>query len=616
MALNLQNEYKYLTGLINKGTTGQAAWAKKQMDTYSTQYGNQWTDAINAVSNPVNVTPVEIKKDTVISNTGTTGSTGNTVAGTNAGTYTGTTSGSTAGGGVIDNNALTSVTNLNDFTVTGVPNIDTPSTYEVTKSYEKDANGNIIVDMPNGTTAVILESQANDPNFLKATGAIPRVAGVTSTPVSSVSSTTQTGTGTGTTSGTTGTGTTDTSYESLYDDKILALLEKYLNPTAYSYDVESDPSYQAYKTQYEREGERAFQDTIGDLTSLTGGRLNSWATSAAAQARNNYAEQLTDIIPTLEGQAYNRYQTEYANIANQLNMLQNLDATSYGRYQDELNFALNEAGLTGIYEGQQTMQGKTTALENELTQLQIDELKDPNSVTNRLNKLQLDTAELNYQYLDDEKKLNIESLTQDLETGKINNEIAQAQLKEITDPNSITNQLNQLNLDTAKLNYQYLEPKIQLEIDSLKQDVESGRINNKLAQAQLSEYTDPNSITNKAKQMQLDVDNLNYQLLSSTLQNKIKAAEYDLELGRISAETAQYTINNLKLGLDENGQPLTGLKYTDYVQMGLDMLNKGNYDSNGTFVKVYTNDDIINWIYGLTTLTKAEKTKLAKDIGV
>lgn len=126
-------------------------------------------------------------------------------------------------------------------------------------------------------------------------------------------------------------------YTSPYSNQISAALNKYINPTAFSYNAESDPSYQAYKEQYTKAGNEAFQNIIGDLTSLTGGRLNTWATSAAAQAKNNYMEKLNDMVPTLEQNAYSRYQQGIDNIAKQLTELQGLDSTDYGRYRDVLS---------------------------------------------------------------------------------------------------------------------------------------------------------------------------------------------------------------------------------------------------------------------------------------
>lgn len=79
------------------------------------------------------------------------------------------------------------------------------------------------------------------------------------------------------------------------------------NPTAFSYDVENDPVYSAYRKQYLREGDRAMADTLAKLSAMTGGRPSSYAVTAAQQAGNYYNSQLTDVIPTLYQNAYQRY---------------------------------------------------------------------------------------------------------------------------------------------------------------------------------------------------------------------------------------------------------------------------------------------------------------------
>lgn len=134
---------------------------------------------------------------------------------------------------------------------------------------------------------------------------------------------------------------TSTAYKSPYEDKINALLDKYLSYDLNTpYDVTSDPMYAPLKQSYEQAGETAFQDTMGDLSSLTGGRVNTWAASAASQAKNKYAQDFSaNVLPSLINQEQTRRQNAYANLANQLSMLQGLDATNYSRGRDALSDA-------------------------------------------------------------------------------------------------------------------------------------------------------------------------------------------------------------------------------------------------------------------------------------
>ena len=50
-----------------------------------------------------------------------------------------------------------------------------------------------------------------------------------------------------------------------------SLLGDVTNPTPFSYDYNTDPSYSAYKKEYTREGQRATADTLGSAAAATGG---------------------------------------------------------------------------------------------------------------------------------------------------------------------------------------------------------------------------------------------------------------------------------------------------------------------------------------------------------
>lgn len=127
------------------------------------------------------------------------------------------------------------------------------------------------------------------------------------------------------------------SWTSKYTDQINSLVSKLLNRDAFSYDYKTDPTYQQYAETYQREGNRAMQDTMAEAAAQTGGLASSYAVTAANQANNNYMAQLADKIPELEQLAYSRYQDDLSNDLSNLSMLQSLDNTDYGRYQDDLN---------------------------------------------------------------------------------------------------------------------------------------------------------------------------------------------------------------------------------------------------------------------------------------
>ena len=89
-----------------------------------------------------------------------------------------------------------------------------------------------------------------------------------------------------------------------------SLLDQYTNRQPFTYDLTGDALYQQYANQYQRLGNQAMQDTLGQAAGLTGGYNSSYAQSAGQQAYQGYLDQLNDIVPELYGQAYSRYAAE------------------------------------------------------------------------------------------------------------------------------------------------------------------------------------------------------------------------------------------------------------------------------------------------------------------
>lgn len=135
-------------------------------------------------------------------------------------------------------------------------------------------------------------------------------------------------------------------YNNRYDDTIQDLIQGILDRPDFSYDPETDLLYQQYRKQYNREGDRATADALGAAAAVSGGLPSSYANTAAAQAGNYYAAQLTDKIPELYELAYNKYLNDY-NMANQ-NLqtalgLQDNDFNQYLAALDQFNTDRNFA---------------------------------------------------------------------------------------------------------------------------------------------------------------------------------------------------------------------------------------------------------------------------------
>ena len=118
------------------------------------------------------------------------------------------------------------------------------------------------------------------------------------------------------------------------EDEYQQLLKNITNPAPFQYDHEKDPSWDAYKKSYLREGERATENALARASAATGGVPSSYAVAAAQQAGANYGEQLAGMVPALEQQAYERYLNEQNLKRQGLQALEADRADAYEKYLD------------------------------------------------------------------------------------------------------------------------------------------------------------------------------------------------------------------------------------------------------------------------------------------
>lgn len=127
------------------------------------------------------------------------------------------------------------------------------------------------------------------------------------------------------------------SYVNRYQSQIDGLTSQILGRAAFEYDPENDPTYQQYKASYTRSGQRAMQDTLGQVSARTGGLASSYAGGAAQQTYDNYMSALADKIPELRQLAYSMYQDEGNTQRANLEMLMALEQGDYSKYQNLLS---------------------------------------------------------------------------------------------------------------------------------------------------------------------------------------------------------------------------------------------------------------------------------------
>lgn len=126
-------------------------------------------------------------------------------------------------------------------------------------------------------------------------------------------------------------------YNNRYDETIQDLIAGILERPEFSYDAATDPLYQQYRKQYTREGQRATEDALGAAAAASGGIPSSYASTAAGQAGNYYAAQLTDKIPELYELAYNKYLNDYNMQLSDLGVVQGAEQSDYDKYLNELS---------------------------------------------------------------------------------------------------------------------------------------------------------------------------------------------------------------------------------------------------------------------------------------
>jgi len=123
-------------------------------------------------------------------------------------------------------------------------------------------------------------------------------------------------------------------YQSVYGDQIQGMLDQILNRPDFNYDVTKDPLYAQYAEQYQRMGQKAMMNTLGQATALTGGYNNSYAQNVGQQAYQDYLERLNYVVPGLYDAAYGRYRDQGNDMRQNMGLLQGLEDSQYGRYRD------------------------------------------------------------------------------------------------------------------------------------------------------------------------------------------------------------------------------------------------------------------------------------------
>lgn len=159
-------------------------------------------------------------------------------------------------------------------------------------------------------------------------------------------------------------------YSDKYSRRIESLLEDLRDTDTFRYDPYSDDLYEYYKTEYQKAGRRAMEDTIGKIAANTGGVASSYAAAAAAQSFDYYNSQAAAKIPELYKIAYGEYLDGLNNRYKSLETLSSLSDSDYERYRDKVRDYENsrdfeyKAFLSALDEDYRREQAERSVYEN------------------------------------------------------------------------------------------------------------------------------------------------------------------------------------------------------------------------------------------------------------
>lgn len=142
-------------------------------------------------------------------------------------------------------------------------------------------------------------------------------------------------------------------YQSVWQAAQQKAANDVMNRPQFQYNMGSDPLYQQYKNQYQRQGKLAMQDTMGQAAAMNGGYGSSYAQMAGQQAYNSQLQQLNDKVPELYQLALEKYQMDGQAAMDRFNLASSMESRDYSRYQDDLaNWQTEREYATGRYDNE------------------------------------------------------------------------------------------------------------------------------------------------------------------------------------------------------------------------------------------------------------------------
>lgn len=124
--------------------------------------------------------------------------------------------------------------------------------------------------------------------------------------------------------------------ENKWEDELDSIYKQISTRDKFKYDMNADALYKQYAQQYENNAKLAMQDTVGQISALTGGYGNSYAETAGQAMYNQQMQGLNDRALELYQLALNQYNAEGDRLMNIYGMTADQYNTEYNKIRDEV----------------------------------------------------------------------------------------------------------------------------------------------------------------------------------------------------------------------------------------------------------------------------------------
>ncbi len=121
-----------------------------------------------------------------------------------------------------------------------------------------------------------------------------------------------------------------------WEEQLQSIYDQNINRGKFSYDMNADALYKQYAQQYEQNAKLAMQDTVGQVSALTGGYGNSYAQTAGQAVYNQQMSGLNDKALQLYQMALNQYNAEGDRLMQMYGITADQYQMEYNRIRDEI----------------------------------------------------------------------------------------------------------------------------------------------------------------------------------------------------------------------------------------------------------------------------------------